>query len=37
MEQEKILLGGDWNAHSDRWDSSCPPKQEANVLKKSYG
>jgi len=32
MEQEKILLGGDWNAHSDRWDPSCPPKQDANFL-----
>jgi len=26
MEQEKILLGGDWNAYSDRWDPQCPPK-----------
>jgi len=32
MEQEKILLGGDWNAHSDRWDTQCPPKQDANFL-----
>jgi len=33
MEQEKILLGGDWNAHSDRWDPQCPPKWDANCLK----
>jgi len=26
MEQEKILLGGDWNAHSDRWDLQCPSR-----------
>jgi len=26
MEEQKILLGGDWNAHSDRWDPQCPPK-----------
>jgi len=32
MEQEIILLGGDWNAHSDRWDPQCPPKREANIL-----
>jgi len=32
MEQEKILLGGDWNAHSDRWDPQCPPKRDANFL-----
>jgi len=32
MEQEKILLGGDWNAHSDRWDPQCPPKRDANCL-----
>jgi hypothetical protein len=24
MEQERIFLGGDWNAHSDRWDPQCP-------------
>jgi len=32
MEQEKILLGGDWNAHSVRWDPQCPPKQNATFL-----
>jgi len=32
MEQEKILLGGDWNAHSDRWDPQCPLKRDANFL-----
>jgi len=32
MEQEKILLGGDWNAHSDRWDPQCPPKRDASFL-----
>jgi len=32
MEPEKILVGGDWNAHSDRWDLSCPPKRDANFL-----
>jgi len=32
MEQEKILLGGDWNAHSDRWDPQCPPRRDANFL-----
>jgi len=32
MEQEKILLGGDWNAHSDRWDPQCPPKRDAIFL-----
>jgi len=32
MEQEKFLLGGDWNAHSDRWDPQCPPKRDANCL-----
>jgi len=32
MEQEKILLGRDWNAHSDRWDPQCPPKQDATFL-----
>jgi len=32
MEQEKILLGGDWNTHSDRWDPMCPPKRDANFL-----
>jgi len=32
MEKENIRLGGDWNAHSDRWDTQCPPKQDANFL-----
>jgi len=32
MEQEKILLGGDWNAHSDRWDPQCRPKRDANFF-----
>ena len=32
MEREKILLGGDWNTHSDRWDPECPPRRDANVL-----
>jgi len=32
LEQEKILLGGDWNAHSDRWDPQCPPKRDATFL-----
>ena len=26
MKWDKILLGGDWNAQSDRWDPECPPK-----------
>jgi len=25
MGAKKILMGGDWNAHSDRWDPQCPP------------
>jgi hypothetical protein len=28
MERERILLGEDWNAHSDRWDPQCPPKRD---------
>jgi hypothetical protein len=32
MGQEKILVGGDWNAHSDIWDPQCPPKRNANFL-----
>jgi len=32
MDREKILLGGDWNAHSDRWDPQCPPKPDATFL-----
>jgi len=27
IRQDKILLGGDWNANSDRWDPECPPKR----------
>jgi len=32
MKQEKILLGGDWNAHSNRWDPQCPPKRDVRFL-----
>jgi len=32
MEQEKILLGADWNAPSDRWDPQFPPKRDANLF-----
>jgi len=32
MGQEKILMGGDWNAHSDRWDPQCPLKRDVNLL-----
>jgi len=32
MEQDKIVLGGDWNAHSDGWDPQCPPKNDATFL-----
>ena len=28
MGRNKILLGGDWNAHSDRWNPECPPKRD---------
>jgi hypothetical protein len=28
MGARKILLGGDWNAHSDRWDPECPPRRD---------
>jgi len=35
MEQNKILLGGDWNAHSDRWDPQCPPKRDDRFLTNS--
>jgi len=28
VEQEKILLGGDRNAHSDRWDPQCTPRRD---------
>jgi len=26
MQQNKILLGRNWNAHSDRWNPQCPRK-----------
>jgi len=26
------LVGGDWNAHSDRWDLQCPPKRDEGFL-----
>jgi hypothetical protein len=32
MGARKILLGGDWNAHSDRWDPQCPPKRDEVFL-----
>jgi ribonuclease HI len=32
MGRSKILLGGDWNAHSDRWDPECPPKRDEVFL-----
>jgi hypothetical protein len=32
MGQNNILLGGDWNAHSDRWDPDCPPKRDEVFL-----
>jgi hypothetical protein len=32
LGQEKILVGGDWNAHSDRWDPKCPPKRDTTFL-----
>jgi len=32
MKQEKILLGGDWIAHSDGWEPQCPPKRDATLL-----
>jgi len=32
MKQEKILLGGYWNAHSNRWDPQCPPKRDVRFL-----
>jgi len=28
IAQNKSLLGGDWNAHSNRWDPKCPPKRD---------
>jgi len=32
MGRNNILLGGDWNAHSDRWDPDCPPKRDEVFL-----
>jgi len=32
MEQGKILLEGEWIAHSDEWDSECPPKRDADFV-----
>jgi hypothetical protein len=32
MGRNNILLGGDWNAHSDRWDPECPPKRDEVFL-----
>ena len=32
MEWEKILLGADWTARSDRWDPQFPPKRDPNLL-----
>ena len=32
MGQNKILLGGDWNAHSVKWDPDCPPKGDEVFL-----
>jgi hypothetical protein len=27
-----ILLGRDWNAHSDRWDPQCPPSGDGVLI-----
>jgi len=32
MGRNTILLRGDWNAHSDRWDPECPPKTDEVFL-----
>jgi len=32
MGRNNILIGGDWNAHSDRWDPECPPKRDEVFL-----
>jgi len=32
MGQDRIRLGGDWIAHSDRWDQMCPPKRDEAFL-----
>ena len=28
----KILDGGDWNAHSDRWDPRCRPRRDYDFV-----
>jgi len=32
MGWNKTLLGGDWNAHSNRWGPECPPKRDEVIL-----
>jgi hypothetical protein len=32
MGRNKILVGGDWTAHSDRWDLECQPKRYEVLL-----
>jgi hypothetical protein len=32
MEREKILVGGDWNAHSDRWNPRCQPRNDVTFV-----
>jgi len=32
MRQKKILIGGGWNAHSDRWDPQFQPRRDAVFL-----
>jgi len=32
MGARKILLGGDWNAHNDRWDPQCPSGRDKVFL-----
>jgi len=32
MEWDRILLGGDWNAHGDRWEPQCPQKIDTSLL-----
>jgi hypothetical protein len=34
MGANNILLGGDGNANSDRWDPQCPPKRDGVCLTK---
>jgi hypothetical protein len=33
MGWNNILLGGYWNAHSDRWNPECPPKRDEVFLR----